>query len=231
MIITPPGMQALAYMCPACGNYFYESAVQSYSNFGAVYFSDGVCLGGYTPSWLTRCPRCKQYFAKKHLFKLPKPVMPREIHSWRDKSPGYDLKEQYGDIDYIYSDKKDVDLWEEVICQGIYFPITVREWDKKEYEALAYIALWRSYNHSEEKNDERYIEVCKKITELLWVRNDEQKLILAEVYRNIGEFEESLKYLDSVSDIDSYRDTINCIRNQIEKKNIKTARVERGTQK
>ncbi len=227
MIITPPGMQALAYMCPACGNYFYESAICSYSNFGAVYFSDGVCLGGYTPSWLTRCPSCKQYFAKKYLFKLPKPVMPREIRSWREKLPGYSLKETYGDIDHIYSDKKSVELWEEIICQGLYFPITVRECEKKEHEALLYIALWRSYNHREEKNEERYTEVCKKIIELLQVRNEEQKIILAEVYRNIGKFEESLKCLDGVNNTESYRGVINCIRNQNEKKNTKTVRVEK----
>ena len=232
MIIKSPGTEALAYMCPACGNYYFESAVCSYSNFGAVCFSDGSYIGGYKPCWLTKCPRCKQYIAKRHLFKLPKPVMLREMLR---TGKGYSLSntgEQYGYFDHLYSEEKGVELWEDVIKQGLYFPVLVREWEKRECDQLMYISLWRSYNHDEKREKgAAYTEVCKKLIELLHGKNDEEKILLAELYRNIGEFEESQKYLDGVNNTERYRDVINCIRNQNEKKNTKTVRVEKERRK
>lgn len=228
MIIKPPGMEKLAYMCPACGNYYFESAVCSYSNFRAIQFSDGSSIGGYNPGWLTKCPRCKRYIAKRHLFKLPKPVMPREILQTRKYDSLSKARETYGYYDHLYSEVKGVELWKDVIKQGLYFPVLVREWEKTSYDSLMYIALWRSYNHDEEREKgAEYAEACKKLTKLLYGKTDEEKILLAELYRNIGEFEESRKYLDDVNDTERYRDVINCIRNQNEKRNTKTVRVEK----
>ena len=232
MIITPPGSVPLAYMCPACGNYYFGSAVCSYSNFRAIQFSDGSYIGGYNPCWLTKCPRCNQYIAKRHLFKLPKPVMLREMLR---TGKGYSLSntgEQYGYFDHLYSEEKGVELWEDVIKQGLYFPVLVREWEKRECDQLMYISLWRSYNHDEKREKgAAYTEVCKKLIELLHGKNDEEKILLAELYRNIGEFEESQKYLDGVNNTERYKEVINCIRNQNEKKNTKTVRVEKERRK
>lgn len=228
MIIKPPGMENLAYMCPACGNYYYESAVCSYSNFGVLQFSDGSCLGEYNPCWLTKCPRCKRYIAKRHLFKLPKPVMPREILQTRKYDFSSKSREKYGDYDHLHSEEKDVELWKDVIKQGLYFPVLVQELEKTSYDRLIYTALWRSYNHDEKRDKgAEYTEVCKKLIKLLHGKTDEEKILLAELYRNIGEFDESQKYLDDVNDTERYRDVINCIRNQNEKRNTKTVSVER----
>ena len=76
----------ISFMCPACGNYFYGSNVRSYNTVGATVFSDGYSRSYYNPFWLTRCPRCKQYFSKKHLLNCRKVyVYSRKVHIFHAK--------------------------------------------------------------------------------------------------------------------------------------------------
>ena len=121
MIVEMPN---LAYMCPACGNFFYNSGVRSYSVFGSIQYSDGVSKTDYDPFWVSQCPKCKQYVANEHLFRLPFPIPVDhglDVPGYRSR---YTVKadENYGHVsgfEYDYSRKE---LVEKIIAQGQYFP-------------------------------------------------------------------------------------------------------------
>lgn len=49
------------------------------------------------------------------------------------------------------------------------------------------------------ENDEfLYIQNCKTLIDLLDTRNDNYKMIIAELYRNIGNFEKSIELIDNI---------------------------------
>ena len=141
MQIKSPLALGVTHMCPACGNLFFEDGIESYSCFGADLYSDGSSAN---PAliWVTKCPKCKQYVAQKHLFRLPVPVYPEEqglgLHRYPAK--GYAAKvlaperaKHYGRLGNRYAIETTVTaFWESVIAQGLYFPLAVSEEEKKE---------------------------------------------------------------------------------------------------
>ena len=227
MIVEIP---ALAYMCPACGNYFYNSGVRSYSVFGSIRYSDGVSKTNYDPFWVSQCPKCKQYVANEHLFRLPFPV---SVDCGLDE-PKYRRRymvkddENYGHVrgfEYDYSRKE---LVEKIIAQGQYFPITVSEESKSLHKRLLYRELWHEYNmHRDEIAEEVYCNVCRELIEMLSDSKDVRfRITLAELYRNMGEFEKCLDILDGVNAENAMGDAVEIIRSEALKKNKLTVVIE-----
>ena len=220
MIVEMPN---LAYMCPACGNFFYNSGVRSYSVFGSIQYSDGVSKTDYDPFWVSQCPKCKQYVANEHLFRLPFPIPVDhglDVPGYRSR---YTVKadENYGHVsgfEYDYSRKE---LVEKIIAQGQYFPITVSEASRKSHKRLLYRELWHEYNmHRNEIDDEVYCNVCRELIEMLSDSRDIRfRITLAELYRNIGEFERCLAILDEVNDESALGGAVERIRSEALKKN------------
>ena len=124
----------ISFMCPACGNYFYGRGVRSYNTFWATFFSDGSSLACYRPFWLTHCPRCKQFFAKEHLFRLPESIClfppKRGLPYWTKRELEND--KLFGRLDGFFgADEPKVIFIENAIAQGLYFPVQVSECQKK----------------------------------------------------------------------------------------------------
>jgi hypothetical protein len=226
MIIDIP---ELTYMCPACGNYFYNSGVRSYTIFGSIRYSDGVSKTNYDPFWITQCPKCTQYVAHEHLFRLPFPV---SVDLGLDEpafKKRYTVKgdEKYGRIEFFgYGDGR-MELIEKILAQGQYFPITVSEATKKWHRCLLYRDLWHEYNmHRDKISDEVYYGACKELIGMLEGRTDERfRVTLAELYRNIGEFEKCLAILDCLH-AEKMADTVERIREEALKGNTLTVVVE-----
>lgn len=233
MIIEIP---KLAYMCPACGNYFYESGVRSFTIFGAIRYSDGVSQTNFDSFWMTRCPKCEQCFAIEHLFKLPFPIsvgpipvdyekrVPKAVRERMEKE-----QEKYGRLGshYFYGDEK-MKFIEKVIEQGQYFPVTVSEAAKKRYKCLLYRDLWHEYNlRRDSVSDEVYRKLCSELIEMLEDQTGEEGCItLAELYRNIGDFHKCLDVIRSTNFKRVDKATVDCIRKEALRQNKMTVIVE-----
>ena len=230
------------YLCPACGNPYFGSEIASYSVFGAIRFSDGSFTDRYGfPSdlWLTRCPKCRQFFAKKHLFHFPIPPSVAKYiryqlrrdcttEEWIELRAEEKLYGRYDDSPFRL--EKRIDFLEQSIEQGLYFPVNVNDGEKEELNILLHQDLWWAYNFDIDKvSNEKYDALCKKLIELLIGANvviHEKELMLAELYRNIGDFEESRKHLDAVIVNQNTQDYVYCIKEQIEQKNTRTVQVD-----
>ena len=226
MIVEIPRLE---YMCPACGNYFYNSGVRSFSIFGSIRYSDGVSKTDYDPFWVSQCPKCMQYVANEHLFRLPFPVsVDFGVDEPKFRRP-YTVKDnqKYGRVDCFegYSRKAIV---EKIIAQGMYFPITVSEASRRSHKRLLYRELWHEYNmHRDEIADEVYHNVCRELIEMPADSSDERfRLTLAELYRNIGEFEKCLAILDGVNAKNVGDGAVERIRSEALKKNKLTVVIE-----
>lgn len=195
----------LCYMCPACGNPYYGSGIGSYSVFEVTTYSDGFVDPGFPPRlWMTKCPRCGSIFAKEHLFQLPYVKKWKNWAAYLDDCQRASEKEKerellYGSVDCtVKAGDSAIEFLEKAIEQGLYFPVTVSDAKREELRFLLHKTLWWEYNQNrKEVDDETYATFCQKMIEILAATNDscEKELILAELYRNIGNWEESLAWL------------------------------------
>ena len=224
MIILPPDEWKLSYLCPACGNLYYGSTMCSYTVFGATHYSDGSCIpNGPAMTWVTECPRCNQYFAKEYLFPIPHPVtadeIPKEIldRPWRNEGSNF------GYVDGAYSENSLV-FWENVVQKGLYFPMTAYKWDREAYTTRAYKELWYRYNrHRDEISEEIYSAHCRRLIDMLNERHEDALLPLAELYRNLGDFEKSEALLFKVPINEKSKAHVLCIKEELKKHSIRTA--------
>lgn len=218
----------LTHMCPACGNYFYENDIMSFNTFGAICYSDGRMDNCYTPKWLTQCPKCLQYFAKEYLFKLPVPVSVESGLADRGNKRRYivEHKNEYGHLDSFCGGGKG--FYEKALEQGLYFPIMVKDNEKIYYKRLLYRELWHEYNRCRNQMDEAvYLKHCRELIEMIKdIKVDAYKLSLAELYRNVGDFEKCLAVLDGIKTVKKIEKTVKCIREEAIKGNKFTVMVE-----
>ena len=233
------------YLCPACGNPYFGSSIASYTVFHVLNFSDGSSHSEIPSKlWLTRCPRCRRYFAKQHLFEFP---MTRRVAEFirYDRQREYDNKQAgtkannrenqklYGNVDHTLRENENViDFLEQAVEVGLYFPVNVSDYKKEELNIALHRTLWWEYNQNRDKiTNEKYNALCEKLIKLLIstkciIRGKE--LMLAELYRNIGDFEESFKQLEELFVNPSIQVYVDCIKKQIEQKNNRTVIVEQS---
>jgi hypothetical protein len=92
--------------------------------------------------------------------------------------------------------------------------------ENKQDEKSVRIRIWRTFNdrmrdnpsyHFDEADEQRWISNIKKLIPLLNSSNDGQAIMLAELHRNLSEFERCAEILDTVTDED-YSDDIKEIR-------------------
>lgn len=231
------------YLCPACGNPYFGSSIASYTVFHVFKFSDGSSRSE-VPSklWLTRCPRCRRFFAKEHLFEFPMTSRVAEFIRY-DRQREYDNKQArtkidnrenqklYGNVDYTLRENENaIDFLEQAVEVGLYFPVNVSDYKKEELNITLHRTLWWEYNQNRDKiTNEKYNALCEKLIKLLISTKciiREKELMLAELYRNIGNFEESFKQLEELFDNPSIQVYVDCIKKQIEQKNNRTVIVE-----
>lgn len=234
MTIELPGLR---YMCPACGNPYYGSAVGSFSIFETTTYSDGFVYPGFPPRlWMTKCPRCGSIFAKEHLFLLPYVRHGKNLAAYLDDHHPSCRREKererlYGTVDCtVKAGDSAIEFLEGAIRQGLYFPVTVTEAKKEEFRFLLHKTLWWEYNQSrEEVDDETYATFCQGMIEMLLPMPHiaEKELILAELYRNIGRWEESLAWLNKVPLTEKAKAFVVAIDKALEAKNTATVVVRR----
>lgn len=179
------------YQCSNCGNLLSRGSLISGNTFDAKYFSDGKMIAPMLPEFpdLTKCKKCNTNFWLSNL-------------------------EEIGYCGIFY-EENDNEAWEHADVVSFldiddYFKTLHCEMGaKKEDERATRILIWQAYNDRVRKDkamfnnpqeEAKWTENCKRLLELLDTSTTEQKIITAEVYRNLCNFEKCIETIQSIDD-------------------------------
>lgn len=178
------------YQCPQCQNFIKQYSLMSGNTFGAKLYSDGKHVAPMLPEYpdLTKCESCN------HIFWLSKQKQIGEF--------------EYGDT--VKNEWEFADDAEFLSIPDYYQALETGVAKNKEEEIDIRMRLWWSYNdrirNSEnifnDENDElRWHDNVNKLLTILDLNDDNDKIVAAELYRNLGNF-------------DACRDVVNSIENE-----------------
>lgn len=192
----------IVYGCPKCGRKVIVKSMTSGNTAGVTIFSDGTRYAPMLPIYPreARCKDCGTFFdfSKENFIKRSYDWMLNEFDCDRAKH-------------------LTIEDYKEMIKLKI------------GNETVNRLNIWQLSNKdSMEFNTESYIENCKKLIEKLKNTNEEDfKITLAELYRNIGEFDKCLSVINFLSD--KYDWLKSAFQEQCIKKNIKTFTLPRSS--
>lgn len=177
----------LVYKCPNCGNFLINGSLMSGNTFGAVLYSDGKRVAPMLPEFpdLTKCKKCNTFF-------------------WLSKIKVFE-KEDWFDIDN--SQWEGVDSAEFLEIEDYFNAINQGAFENKDEELLIRQRIWWSYNDRirdgldifNDKSDElRWTENIQILKTLLDPSDINQRIMIAEINRNIGDFETCIKIIQSI---------------------------------
>lgn len=175
------------YECPQCGNLLTNSSLESGNSMGAEYFSDGKVFAPMLPEFpdLTKCKKCDHIFWLSKLEEIGR-------YQWSDEvNPQWESADMamYLEINDLYR----------AIRGGIA--------ETKEEELNIREQIWRAYNDRirngepifQDANDEAlWKENVTTLLALFDQSDRNEKLMIAEIYRNLGEFEKSISILNGI---------------------------------
>lgn len=177
------------YQCPGCSHLLANDSLLSGNTFGAKLYSDGKQFAPMLPVFprLTRCPSCDT------IFWLNKSTEAGS-YSWGDNS--HPEWEQADKAEFLQ-------LPEYFVALGRGLANT------KEEEIYLRQQIWWAYNDRSRRGQElfqapedeaNYTENCKRLMTLLDPTDPNQRIMLAELKRNLGDFEGCKKLIDSLED-------------------------------
>lgn len=165
----------LVYACPNCGEKIIVGSIESGNTFGATLFSDGMQRAPMLPQYPdeTKCKKCGTIF-------------------------GFTEKTFVSEANALYrsSRMKGENL---IIHQATFLQVedyqTKIELNQGSEERNRFL-MWHTANGTygaygqRSVDTEQYIDNCKKLIEMIKDTDDSnRKITLAELYRNIGDFE------------------------------------------
>ena len=176
------------FKCPKCGQIVSRGSLMSGNTFDAVLYSDGNQIAPMLPEFpfFIKCKNCNTFFWLKQNNEVKKykfPKKPKENES---------IKE---------AEFLTIDEYLEAINLNIYL-------DNKEHKYIR-MKLWWAYNDKlRENSNNEYSEAeykvyennCKELIKLLDKEDINEKLMIAELLRNIGKFEDCLEILKTIDD-------------------------------
>ena len=192
--------------CPSCGMYQQRGTLLSGNTFGAVFYTDGKCIAPMLPEFprFIRCPKCKAFFV----------INDSLIQEQEQDNTNID------EISYVQF--LEIDEYHQAIRAGLY--------NGGEDDVLSLrISLWRAYNDIVRNGNDiadksLYEDNCKKILAELCkgTSEDENRLMCAELWRNIGSFDKCRKLLGEISQPDKYKNVISAINTACDTQNTST---------
>ncbi|MEN8193803.1 MAG: hypothetical protein ABFS12_13355 [Bacteroidota bacterium] len=203
------------FRCPLCHNYISRGTISSGNTFGAVYYSDGKQVAPMLPEiiQITKCRNCG------NIFWITDENIIDTIQSWEINSKYTDIQK----ADFLNVDDYIVALH-------------LNLFDSEEQEFFLRLRLWWEFNNSNrynksQSNSDKIIwrnkrekkywkENILRLIELFDKNSDDKKLIVAELYRNLGEFEKSIELLNEVVNTD-YDWVVNTMEEECKKKNTR----------
>lgn len=206
------------YRCPSCGAENPLMSLISGNTFNAVVWSDSYRDYPHmpAPSRVQRCPSCGRYFFLDGL--KPEPQLDKE---WKDFCMG---TMETGTLDYPQSFEalcqlEGEDLTENQL-QWLHFNLlyAFNDWRTREKFILEkhikdLDVNYGSWSREWRENAERQLAEClarvvrdsdeelfRSNAEWLMAHNTDNKLLCAELHRELGEFDECISILDEIGD-------------------------------
>ncbi len=179
------------YKCPNCGNLLTNKSLMSGNTFGAEIFSDGKSIAPMLPEFpdLTKCKKCNTIFWLSNLEEIGE-------YEWGDE--GNSNWENADSAEFL-----NIEDYFRTLNEGLAVNI--------EEELFVRQRIWWAYNDRvrngknlfRDVNDEiKWRENCVKLISLLDESDLEQRIMIAELKRNLGDFESCLKIIKKIDDVE-----------------------------
>lgn len=183
------------YKCPKCEYLMSVPTLISGNTFGGTSYSDGKLIAPMMPSYpdISKCTKCKTIFwlNEKHLF--------QEVHPLKMEYKWPEVKEaRFLTVNDLFK----------AIEKGLAKQYGLSDESKRELELR--IQIWWGYNDRmrndrpmwrSEKDEARWEENCLRLSKLLEQSDvPNHKVMLADVKRNMGDFEGCVETINSIDD-------------------------------
>ena len=175
-----PGPEII-YQCPNCENLLSLGRLMTANTYGAKLYSDGKNIAPMFPDIpeITKCPICEGIFWLKNQMEIG------ERNLWDEESEWKDVKR--AEFLTIYD------------CQSA---LENKIYESKDDEVYLRQKLWWGFNdrvrnnepiYKGEKDKKLWLENINKLLELLDIEELEEKIMIAELFRNLGEFQKCIE--------------------------------------
>ena len=202
--------------------------------YGAIYYSDGECDAPMLPEYpdYVKCPVCGV------LFKIITAAIVKTMIVGQDPST---KTEENSNDPFVKS--LTVDEYIQAINDGFYNACKKGSDEWKEDLLSLRIFLWRKLNHRIWKDNNTakivkgmkdadtntrdiYDKNCRQILSLLKENSDVNRIMQAEIYRNLGEFDNCKNLLNEIKQPDKYKRYISAINAACEAENPFTVEIK-----
>lgn len=179
------------YKCPNCGDLLTKGSLMSGNTLGSEIFSDGKRIAPMLPEFpnLTKCKKCDTIL-------------------WLSK-----LKEigTYGLIDEENSKWGNADIAEFLDIEDYFRALNEGLAENKQEELFLRQRIWWAYNDRVRNGKNPFIDVndeikwrenCIKLISLLDESDLNQRIMIAEIRRNLGDFETCLEIIKKIDNVE-----------------------------
>ncbi len=178
------------YKCPKCENLVANNSLKSGNSFGVKIYSDGKQIGRFQTEFpiLTKCIKCNE------IFWLSKELLIGD-YRWSD------FNSLFKDVEFA-----------KFLSFDDYFTALENKLSKyKENELYIRQKIWWGFNDRVRNEKELFNSENDKILwddnihrllDLLDDNDDEQKLMMAEINRNLGNFDNCMEIISSIDDFE-----------------------------
>lgn len=189
------------YKCPKCNNLLTKGSLMSGNTFGAEIFSDGKRIAPMLPEFpnLTKCKKCDTILWLSKLKEIG-------IYKWGDKDNSN--WENANNAEFL-----SIEDYNRALDNGLA--------ETKQEEIFIRQRIWWAYNDRKrngnnpfiDENDEvKWKENCEKLISLLDYSNLNQRIMIAEIKRNLGDFKSCMEIIKGIDN-----DELNWLKNKVTK--------------
>jgi len=189
-----PGPDVL-YQCTKCNNYIYNESIMSGNTCGDSLFSDGKRIAPMLPDFpnLTKCKKCGEFL-------------------WLNKMKAIGYFGMYGNqnlSDLIGDADKPPDKAEFPSLDDYFEAVKNKAFTEKNDEIFIRVRIWWAFNDRArgggelfrgDEDEVRYLDNLATLLNLVDDENLDGKITLAEIYRNLGDFDKCVEIIESIDD-------------------------------
>ena len=185
----------LLYQCPDCSNYLYNKSLMSGNTMGARLFSDGKMYAPMLPEYptFTKCKKCNNFLWLNRMTELGQIGLggSKEMNEFVRRLPQFPDKAEFPSIAEYF----------EALDRKVY--------DNRQDEIFIRMRIWWAFNDRgrgggdlfrEEDDEIKYLDNIASLINLIDGENLDQKVSLAELYRNIGDFSMCTEIIEGIED-------------------------------
>jgi len=198
----------LIYKCPQCGRKVSRVSIVSGNTIGATMYSDGKMIAPMLPDfpYIIKCKDCDAFYRLNDENKIG------EFERWGDKN-------MFNTRDLYWAGFLSLDEYIEAIDLKIYNSVSEEQYLRR--------GLWWAFNDKYREgadvalNDEDravYESNCARLIEILDKDKIDERIMCAELYRNLGKYTECKNILETIND-KRYGQTIELLIKECEKNN------------